>query len=163
EQNDEARDDIQSPGRKESDRVAAKAFAEDHPARIENIDSHATGLAFEERQQLSDIDASQPALQQVQNRERAAPVVHGHDHLIDIILPADLLELLPGAEQMLRGNRQLLSIGLRVTDHHEAAAIRTAPQFRDRRRALAAAVHQNTPLEDRIVDDVGEYVSGNDE
>ena len=67
--------------------VAAEAFGEDDPARIQHIEMHPAGLALEEAHEVDDLDAGEAAVEQLAQRELAAAVVHRDDDLVDARVP----------------------------------------------------------------------------
>src|SRR6185312_8290463 len=73
----EASCQVQRPGADEPQRITPEPLPEDHPAGVEDIEPHATGLALQESEQLRDVEARQAAFQKIGDRKPAAPVIHG--------------------------------------------------------------------------------------
>src|SRR6185437_16374418 len=97
--------------------------------------------------------------QQLEQRERAAPVIHGHHDLVDVVPLADLLDVAVGRDELPGRDDTIFSIGLDIADHDETPSIGSTAQICDGSCALAAPVDQHTALECFVIYDMREYVA----
>ena len=91
---------------------------------------HLAGLALEEAHELDDLDAFEPAVEQLAHREFAAPVVHRDHDLVDAELLGERAQLTDAVRQhFVLVDQHLLAGRGHVTDDDEAALIGAAAQL----------------------------------
>ncbi len=144
-------------------RIATEAVAEDHPARIQHVDAHAAGLTFQEREELGYVDAAQAAFEELEHRETATTVVHGHDDFVDVHSRHRGQTACRGRREVNREPPCTARRRAHEADEGEAAPIRAATQIRDRLGIPAAAVDEHPTLEDVLIHAPRERGSRHDE
>ena len=105
-------------------------------------------FAFEERRELSDVDAGLLAAQEVFHRQAAAPLVRPDNNLVDLIAFRPDVDRLVERDDLFDGYLgRAIAIG-HVAENHEAAAIGApAHALLDQRGARASAEHEHAPLD----------------
>ena len=151
----EAGDDVEGALQRAVNAALPKSFGEDHPARIEHVEAHLAGLALEEGHQLDDLDAFEPAFEQLVHREAAASVVHRDDDLVDALRAHRAAADRPVRDLVALGGTALGSSPSagNVADDDEAATIRATAQPGDAAGAPTGAVDEHAALEDVLVDE----------
>ena len=104
---------------------------------------------------LGNLDARQPAVQQLRERKAAAPVVHGHYDLGDAEAAAEIRQPPLGVEHPLRGNGTWLARRLHEACQREAGPVGRAAQLGNRGRGGPGTVDEDASLEDLLVGDAG--------
>ena len=124
-----------------------KPVAKDEPTGVQDIETYSAGFALEKRGKIGHIDAGQAAVEQLADRKRLAPIVHGHHDLIHFVTPAQLKQHLARVHLALGWQSEFLARRLHEAHEHETALVRTAPQTGDRLRTLAGTVNEYAALE----------------
>jgi len=107
-------------------------------------------VSLKKCQKFRNIDARQPAFEQLAQRKIAAAIIHCHDDLIYVIALTQLEQSERGIERR-DGQRTRLAVRLDVAHQAEAAPVGTTPQLGYRRCTLTRTVYQHAALEDILV------------
>src|SRR6185437_1954263 len=150
----QAHGQIERPGSDEPHGIAPESLAEDEPARVENVDAHASGLALEEREQLGHFDTREATLEELRDRKAAAPVIHGDDHLDGAELLAQTHEAPARIEDPVESYRPLRSVGRDEANDDEAPPIRAAAKSANCSRRGPGTVDEHAALEEVLIDHV---------
>src|SRR5690606_29308965 len=95
------------------------------PGGIDQAQFHPALFAFEEGDQVGDVDAALLAGQQVLQGQAAAPVFGGDDDFVDLQALGQFAQRSAGGQQAVFGDHRFLAVDRNEADHDETAAVDT--------------------------------------
>ena len=159
-QHAEARTDVEDALARQAKEIAAKALRKDEPARMDEVDADPAAFALDEGQHVRDMDAAQPALEELPGGKALSPVVHRDDDLLDLVPDRDAHELRRRLHRERARDARRIARRANVADDAKAALVGApAKPLGNARRALPCAPYQQTSLEHLLVDDVEKEVA----